>query len=117
MTAFVGARLDDTQSASVQTASGRAFGLGDRYVANDGKEYVYVQASSAVAQFGAATLTPAYAAAALSTSNDGRGNLVAVAPVAFAANDFGWMQVKGPATVNVLASAAANARLNTTATA
>lgn len=117
MTAFVGARLTDTMSAAVQTANGRAFGLGDRYVANDGKEYVYVQASAAVAQYDVVTITTAYAAASLSTSNDGRGNLVGVAPVAFASSEFGWVQVKGPATIAVLASAAANVRLNTTATA
>lgn len=118
MTAFVGAKRDDTMTASQITQGGKGFGLGDRYVANDGTEWLYVQASAAVAQYDVVTITIAYAAASLGTANDARGNLVGVAPVAFASADFGWVQVKGPvANMNVLASAAANVRLNTTATA
>jgi hypothetical protein len=118
MTAFIGAKLDDTISASLLTVSGKGFGLGDRYVSNDGTEWAFVQASAAIAQYDVVTLTSAYAAAPLGTANDARGNLVGVAPVAFASTDYGWVQVKGPvANMNVLASAAANVRLNTTGTA
>ncbi len=59
----------------------------------------------------------AYTALMVSTSNDARGDLAGVAPAAIAASSFGWVQVKGPADVQVAASCAANVRLNTTATA
>lgn len=117
MTAFVGAKLDDTLTSSTLTQSGKGFGLGDRYVSNDGTEWVYVKASAAVAQYDVITMTVTYDAAPLGTGNDARGNLVGVASVAFASGDYGWVQVSGPTTMNVLASAAANVRLNTTATA
>lgn len=117
MTALVGARLNDTYTAATLAASGKGFGLGDRYVDNKGNEYIFVQASSAIAQYDVVQLTAAYAAASLNTAGGLRGNLVAVAQVAFAANDYGWVQVKGPCTMNVKASCAANVRLNTTATA
>lgn len=118
MTGFVGARITDTFTAAMMTQGGKGFGLGDRYVRGDGTEYVFVQASATIAQYDVAYFTAAYAATSLSTANDARGNLVGVASVAFAANEYGWLQVKGPASnINVLASAAANVRLNTTATA
>lgn len=116
MSSLVGVSVLDTYSPSAIT-QGKGFGLGDFHRADDGKAYVYVQASAAIAANDVAFFTGAYAATALSTSNDARGNKVGVAPVAFAANEFGWLQVDGAASVNVLANAAANARLNTTATA
>lgn len=118
MTAFVGAKTDDTYTTTAETQTGKGFGLGDRYVDSAGLEWVYVSASSAIAQYDVVTMTIAYAAAPLGTANDARGNLVGVAGVAFASAERGWVQVKGPvANANVLASAAANVRLNTTATA
>lgn len=54
----------------------------------------------------------------LSTSNDAIGNRVAIAPAAMVAGDQGWFQVLGFCdNVQVLASCAANVRVNTTATA
>lgn len=118
MTAFVGAKTDDTYSTTAETQSGKGFGLGDRYVDSAGLEWVYVSAAAAIAQYDVVFFTSAYAASSLSTANDARGNLVGVAGVAFASGERGWVQVKGPvANANVLASAAANVRLNTTATA
>lgn len=114
MTAFAGA---NPLSSVVGVTDGRGFGLGDRFVQHDGKEYVYVQASVAIAQYDVAFMSSAYAATTLSTANDARGNLGGVAPVAIASGEYGWLQVKGPTTMNVLASCAANVRLNTTATA
>lgn len=117
MTALVGARLNDTYTAATLAASGKGFGLGDRYVNNLGNEFIFVQASGAISQYDVVQLTAAFAAASLNTAGGLRGNLVAVAQVAFAANEYGWVQVKGPCTMNVKASCAANVRLNTTATA
>ena len=117
MTAFVGANTADTYTSTQLTTGGKGFGLGDRYVDASGNEWLFVQASAAIAQYDVVFSSSAYAATTLSTSNDARGNLVGVAAVAFASGDYGWVQVKGPTTMNVLASCAANVRLNTTATA
>lgn len=97
---------------------GKGFGLGDRTTDSVGKEYVYVQADGAITAAGyVVVIDENYQAAMLSTSNDARGDLVGVAPAAFADNEYGWVQVKGPCVIRVAASCAANARINTTATA
>lgn len=108
----------DLTSATTVITDGKSFGLGDRHVNHEGKEYVYVQANGAVTGAGyVCVVDEAYQAAMLSTSNDAGGDLVGIAIYAFADNDYGWIQVKGPCVVRVAASAAANVRLNTTATA
>ena len=117
MTAFVGASLTNPATAAVFLASGKGFGLGDRYVDSFGNEWIFVTASAAIAQYDVVTLTSAFAASGISTSNDARGNLLGVAPAAFASGDYGFVQTKGACTMNVKASCAANVRLNTTATA
>jgi S-adenosylhomocysteine hydrolase len=67
-------------------------------------------------------MNAAFAASELSTSNDARGQIVGVTVAAIPGTSgtvvgYGWVQVKGTATARVLGLAAANARLNTTATA
>jgi hypothetical protein len=101
-----------------ELTQGKGFGLGDRHIDQTGNEYVYVQAGvgGITANF-VATINEAYGAVMVSTSNDARGDLLGVAPVAIAASSYGWVQVKGVCTVQVAASCAANVRLNTTATA
>lgn len=118
MTIQVGAKPDDTYTSSQMTQSGKGFGLGDRFTDNDGKEWVFVQASGAITGAGyICIIDETYQAAMLSTSNDARGDICGVPAVAFADDDYGWLQVKGPCVIRVAASAAANVRLNTTATA
>lgn len=117
MSVTVGVNTSQTFSA---LTDGRGFGLGDRTGPDAaGKSWVFVKASSAIAQYDVVTFDETYntTVAPLSTSNDARGDLVGVASVAFASGDYGWLQVAGPCTMNVLASCAANVRLNTTATA
>lgn len=117
MTGFVGAKTDDTWTSAQLALNGKGWALGDRYVDYAGKEWIFVQASGAIAQYEVVTLTSAFAAVGISTSNDARGNILGVAPVAFASSDYGWVQIKGACTMNVKASCAANVRINTTATA
>jgi hypothetical protein len=67
-------------------------------------------------------MNASFAATELSTSNDARGQIVGVAVAAIPGTSgtvvgYGWVQVKGTSSARVLASAAANVRLNTTATA
>lgn len=108
----VGANIGSTGGAPL-------YALGTIAHSNDGKEYVYVKAGTGgVTGAGfVVTIDPSYVADLLSTSNDARGNDVGVAVGAIAASEYGWVQRKGFADVQVLASAAANTRLNTTATA
>lgn len=119
MTFQIGANVLDTVPEAAYATSGLAFGLGDRLTVFDGREFVYVQADGAITGPGfVCSISPAYQAVMLSTANDARGNIVGVPLVAFADNEYGWLQVKGPcAAVRVAGLAAANVRLNTTATA
>ena len=78
--------------------------------------------STALAVGDVVFMTAAFAATPLSTSNDARGQIVGVAVAAIPGTSgtvtgYGWVQVKGTATARVLTLAAANVRLNTTATA
>lgn len=117
MTTLIGVDVLNSFTAAELT-QGKGFGLGDRHIDQLGNEYVFVQAGAGgiTANF-VATIDEAYAAVMVSTSNDARGDLIGVAPVAIAANSYGWVQVKGVCNVQVAASCAANVRLNTTATA
>lgn len=117
MSSLVGFNPLDTYTATTALQTGKGFGLGDFHRDHDGKAYVYVQASAALAANDAVFFNASFSATALSTSNDARGNKVGIPLTAFAANEFGWLQVDGPSSVNAAALAAANTRLNTTGTA
>lgn len=100
--------------------NGKTFSPGDVAEDYQGRQYRYVKASSNIGQFDVVTIDPATfltTVAPLGTANDARGNYVGVAPVAIASGSYGWLQIFGACTMNVLASAVANVRLNTTATA
>jgi len=97
---------------------GKGFALGTLGQDNEGNVYVYCQASGAITGEGyACFIDESFQAALLSTSNDDFGDRVGIAPVAFADNEYGWVQVYGICNIQVAASAAANAVLMTTATA
>lgn len=102
-----------------QSRDGKDFGLGDLVTSHDGKEYVWLQASAAITGAGfVCFMTAANLATMLSTANDAIGSRVAIAPAAMATGDRGWFQIYGNCdAVQVLASCAANVRVNTTATA
>lgn len=95
--------------------------LGFRVVGNDGSDWIYVQAdASGITGAGYCVLVDeAFAADMIETTNSatGFGQFVGVAPAAFTASYYGYVQISGVAVVRVSASAAANVALNTTATA
>jgi hypothetical protein len=115
MSVRIGANTGDTLAT---TTDGRMFGLGDRFVDGDGKAWVFVKATAAIAVNSVCTFDETYqtTVAPLTTSNDAYGDLVGVAAATFASGDYGWLQVSGPASILAKASCAANVRLNTTAT-
>lgn len=117
MSGTIGANTTNTLTTTDSTG-GKLFGLGDRQWDQSGNEFVYVQASGAITGAGyVCYITAAYLAVMVSTSNDAIGNLIGVPAVAFADGDYGWLQTKGVCVVRAAALAAANVRLNSTATA
>lgn len=107
------------------TSTTAVYGLGDlgaNTTSAGTKIYMYVRASSAVsANFVVDINGSTYAAVQTTTTTGapgtGTGKSIGVAPTAFSANDYGWVQVYGPGLVQVGASCAAFTNLNTTATA
>ena len=95
------------------------FTPGTRVETDRNRAFVYVKATAAIALYDAVTYDETFqgVVAPLGTANDARGDSVGVAPVAIPSGSYGWLQVRGPCTMNVLANCAANVRLNTTATA
>ena len=78
-----------------------------------------MQANGAISAYDVVILDETYQADRLDTTNSAGaiGDLCAVSPVAFADNEYGWVQIKGACTINVATSCAANTKLNSTATA
>ena len=95
------------------------FGLGDQYEDQSGNVWVYVKSTAAITQYDAVTFDETFTTvvAPVSTSNKARGDKIGVAAVAFTSGDYGWLQVYGPCTINVLGSCVANVELTITATA
>ena len=117
MPILIGADVSATFTSDQLASEGKGFSVGDRHVNHDGKEYVFVLASSAITNTYCCRYTAAYSASQLSTANGGRGDLVGVAVADIASGSYGWVQIKGPASLQVLASSPANARLNNTGSA
>ena len=101
------------------TSTSPNFELGTRFTGNDGSEFIYVQASGAITGPGYVVgIDEDHQAAHLAAAAGGAlGDMVGVAPVAFADDAYGWVQIKGPCDVRVSADCAANVVLAATATA
>lgn len=103
---------------SAYTSTTRPFSVGTRIVEYNGKEWVFLKATTAVTGAGyIVKFDEDYAADMLSSSNDARGDLVAIPNCAVGSGEFFWGQVKGPSNVLCVAATAVNVRLNATATA
>ena len=101
------------------TGTDRQFELGTRMFAENGDVYVYVQANGAITATDVVVITEAGQADAIDTTNSAGalGTAVGVANVAFADDEYGWVQVRGATTCNVGSSAATGTKLNSTGTA
>lgn len=101
-----------------QTSTTLDHGLGDRVIGNSNTEWVYVQASGALAQFDAVGIDENFQAGALTKAMADDGHAIGFAQIAFADNEYGWVATKGSDIgCNVLVSCAADVALYTTATA
>lgn len=82
------------------------------------QEFVYGRANGAITGPGFLCIEQTgFDFAMLTTANSGNGARVGAAQTVLADNQYGWFQVYGKGSLRTLASAAANTRLNTTATA
>lgn len=116
---IIGANFSQTLTAAEALASGKTFGLRDLYAHADGSVWAWVKASAAIAMYDLVVYDETHqtVVAPLTTTNGLRGRKVGVSAAAFAVGDQGWLQIYGTVgNLNVLASAVAHARLNTTAT-
>jgi len=98
-----------------ETSTVPLFELGTMVWGQGGKAYVYCQAAGAITGDGyVVTISEAFQAADLTSSNDALGDKVGVVDVAFADDDYGFVQVYGPCGIRTEQDAAANARLAAT---
>lgn len=113
--------IDPTVTSTTPT-----YGLGDigaNTTAAGTKIYMYVRASGAITGAGyvvdidGSAFTAVMSTTTTTAPGAGQGKAVGVAPLAFAASDYGWVQVYGPCVIRVAASCAAYTQLNSTATA
>ena len=94
------------------------FVLGSTVVGADGTKWVFVQASGVIAQYDAVGIDENFQAAKLTKGMADDGFMFAIAQVAFADNDGGWVVCAGAnVQCTVLASCAADVPLYTSATA
>lgn len=113
MTAFVGASLDTTWTAAQLSGaeSGKAPGIGDIYVSNDNKTYRFVKYNSGAGAIAAVAgnVVGFYAPGGTSTGvtnevtsdvSDTAANGAGVLVGAPGNGEYGWIQVKGVATLN-----------------
>jgi hypothetical protein len=98
---------------------GKGFSVGARVNTPDGKEWVFVHADSAVAQYDVVGVPHdgSFVAASFSTTTAPTGQEIGVAAFALASGDYGWVQVKGDCRINVLGSCVKNIILWSTSTA
>lgn len=97
---------------------GSPFTVGERALGNDGTEWMYVHAATAITQYDAVGVDENYEASALTKAMADDGWQVGFAQIAASDNDFFWLCMGGSnVKVRVAASCAADVSLYTTATA
>jgi hypothetical protein len=120
---LIGTNLSDVSYATATSTlpvlgGGRGFTVGARITDYNGKEYVFVQANSAVSAYNIASLDSGTGViTALQTSTSAASEALAVPQFAFASGDYGWAQVYGACKVKVLGACAKSVTLYSTATA
>jgi hypothetical protein len=123
MTALIGTDFTAVTMATATNTTpvqggGKGFTVGTRAKAHNGKEYVFVQANSAVAQYDVVTVaSDTGVAAGLSTTTATTAETIGVAQFALASGDYGWVQIYGASRTKVLGACAKSINLWTTATA
>ena len=83
------------------------------FTSGDGKGWVYIKASAAIAAKAACDIQNSGAAQGLTTTRLGKGQRIGIAPVAIASGSHGWLQVYGNAVGICNAAIAADAQVRT----
>lgn len=123
MTTLIGTNVSAVSYATATSTTpiqggGRGFTVGTRLETQDGKNYVFVQANSAVAAYNIASLDSATGViTALQTSTSAASEELCVPQFAFASGDYGWAQVRGAGKLKVLGACAKSVTLYSTSTA
>lgn len=91
---IVGANLGSTSTEQL-------FALGTRVIGDNGTEWLYVKAGSAVTQYDVVAINSSYSAVPVTSTLAGQGITPGFAQIAFAANDYGWVALKGASGLRV----------------
>jgi hypothetical protein len=110
---------DLSNPSSTALTDGKGFAPGDQIEDSAGNTWVYVKATATIVQYDVVTYDETYitTVAPVQTSNAARGDKLGVAAAAFSSGEYGWLQIYGPCTLNVLGSCNANVELTVSATA
>lgn len=110
------AGLNPTESYASLTA-GNAAGPGDIIADHLGNRYVFVQASGSIAQYDVVSISSTGIAQAVTKALADTGLPVGVACATLSSASYGWAQIRGTVSVNVLQTCSSSIALYTSATA
>ena len=102
LTNLAGVSLTTTTAGTTTNGEDAKWTLGTQGIGNDGSEWLYVQANGAISQYAGVAVDGAFQAASVTTALMAEGLTFAVAQVAFADNEFGWVCTQGSGTQKVL---------------
>ena len=112
----IGLHRTNNYSAADLT-QGRGFSVGDEVADGSGNVFRFVQASGTVAQFDVVAIDSAGVAQAITKALADTGPMVGVAQAALSSAEYGWAQVIGVTSINVLSTCSAGIALYTSGTA
>lgn len=114
MSMMTGGKPDEVYSS---LTAGNTPGLGDIYTDHNGNRYVFVQASGSVAQYDVVAIDSSNVAQAITKALSDTGPDVGVALATLTSASYGWAQIRGSCSVNVLATCSSSIALYTSGTA
>jgi len=87
------------------TESTSSQAIGTRMIGTDNSTWLYITAGSAVAQYDVVAITEGYSGVPCTKALIDDGHIIGVSPEAISSGEYGWVQLTGVVTMNVLASA------------
>lgn len=111
---FTGGNVDEVYSS---ITAGNTPGVGDVYVDHNNNRYIFVLASGTVAQYDVVAIDSNNVAQAITKALADGGPDIGVARQGMSSGSYGWAQVRGAVSVNVLATCSSSIALYTSATA
>lgn len=102
----IGVDLTKLVAGTSTDGDGAPFTLGTQVRGTDGTVWMFVQAGAALSQYGFVAIDENFQANPINAARTTEGQLVGVAQVAFADNDFGWVARAGSGTIKGLVRSA-----------